>query len=59
MLTVPWSGTNAAEILAKRPRRPRGGRSRSSTVATPAEVFAALWASEMQAMLGETDGGPR
>ncbi len=32
------------------------GRSSSSTAATsPAEVFAALWASEMLAMLGETD----
>ena len=56
MLTVRWSGSTEAEILAKRPESATrlaieilDGRS------SPAEVFAALWASEMLAMLGETD----
>jgi hypothetical protein len=56
MLTVPWSGTNATEILAK---RPAAATRRAIEILdgrdAPAEVFAALWASEMQAMLGETD----
>lgn len=56
MLTVPWSGTNATEILAK---RPEAATRRAVEIldgrVSPAEVFAALWASEMLAMLGETD----
>jgi hypothetical protein len=56
MLTVRWSGSTEAEILAKRPESATrlaieilDGRS------SPAEVFAALWSSEMLSMLGETD----
>jgi hypothetical protein len=56
MLTVRWSGTTMAEILAK---RPEAATRRAVEIldgrTSPAEVFAALWASEMQAMLGETD----
>ena len=56
MLTVRWSGSNAAEILAKRPE-PATRRAVEILDGrdSPAEVFAALWASEMLAMLGETD----
>jgi len=56
MLTVPWSGKDAGEILAK---RPDAATQRALEIldgrASRAEVFAALWASEMLAMLGETD----
>ena len=56
MLTVRWSGSTAAEILAKRPE-PATRRALEILDGrdSPAEVFAALWASEMLAMLGETD----
>ncbi|MGZ4757584.1 MAG: sulfotransferase [Acidimicrobiales bacterium] len=56
MLTVRWSGSNAAEILAKRPEpATRRAVEILDGRESPAEVFAALWASEMLAMLGETD----
>jgi hypothetical protein len=56
MLTVRWSGSSAAEILAKRPE-PATRRAVEILDGrdSPAEVFAALWAAELGAMLGETD----
>jgi hypothetical protein len=56
MLTVRWSGSTAEQILAQRPASAtRAAIEILDGRSSPAEVFAALWAAEMMAMLGETD----
>ena len=56
MLTVRWSGSSSDEIFSRRP--PASNRAALELLdgrRTRAEAFAALWASELIAMLADTD----
>ena len=56
MLTVRWSGSTVDEIFERRPAASnRAALELLDGRTTPAEAFAALWCTEMIAMLGDTD----